>query len=154
MNFEGEVVIEADRERVWDLVSDPEVLVVCVPGAEEVERVSETTYTGTIVQSVAGVSLELSGEVEMVEMRPPEHILAEATGEDNRTNSRMDATMEMDLSSVTEGSELAYDVDVDVTGRVATVGARIMKRKISSEIDTYFDNIRTVAEHGIEALEE
>jgi hypothetical protein len=153
MEFDGEVVIETGTERVWELVSDPEVLVVCVPGAEEIERVSETTYTGTIVQSVAGISLELSGEVEMVEMDPPSHILAEATGEDNRTSSRMDATASMDIEAVEEGSRLDYHVDMSVTGRVATVGARIMKRKISSEIDTYFENIRTVSEEGVEALQ-
>ena len=41
---------------------------------------------------------------------------------------------------------LTYYVDVEFTGRLATLGARIVKRKINSDIGLFFDNIRDRAE--------
>lgn len=147
MEFEDEIAIRTDREHLWELVSDPEVLATCVPGAKEVEQLSETKYRGVIERGVAGVSIALNGEVELVELDPPGHLVAEASGQDPKTNSRMDATAEMTMTESDDGvTTLAYHVDMEFTGRLATLGARIVKRKINSDIGTFFDNIRDRAE--------
>lgn len=147
MEFEGEITINADKERIWELISDPEMLVKCVPGAKEVNRVSENKYTGVIQRGLAGVNVTLDGEVEMTELNPPDDIVAEASGQDTRTNSRMDATAEMTITEVDENeSTLSYYIDMDFTGRLATLGSRIVKRKINSDINTYFDNLQEMAE--------
>lgn len=146
MEFEGEVTIDADKQRIWELISDPEILVECVPGAKEVNRVSENKYTGVIERGLAGVNISLDGEVEMTELNAPDNIVAEASGQDTRTNSRMDATAEMTITEEDEGSTLSYHIDMDFTGRLATLGSRIVKRKINSDINTYFDNLQEMAE--------
>lgn len=146
MEFEDEVTIGVDKQRLWELISDPEMLVQLVPGAKEVEQVSETTYTGVIERGLAGINLSLTGEVEMVTLNAPDEVVAEASGQDSRTNSRMDAVAEMTITEHEEGSTLAYHVDVDFTGRLASLGSRVLKRKIKSDIGTYFDNLRDHAE--------
>lgn len=146
MQFEDELTIGVEKQRLWELISDPEMLVELVPGAEEVSRVSETTYTGVIERGLAGITVSLSGEVEMVELDAPDNVVAEATGQDTRTNSRMDATAEMGITEDEDGSALSYHVDVEFTGRLASLGSRIVKRKIQSDIETYFANLRTHAE--------
>lgn len=147
MEFSGEVEIGASKDRVWELVSDPEVLTECVPGAEEVEQLSEDRYRGTIKRGIAGVNLSLEGEVEMVKLNPPDNLTAEASGEDARTNSRMDATAGMTMTELDAATtELSYEVDMSFTGRLASLGSRIVKRKINSDIKTFFDNVRDRAE--------
>lgn len=147
MEFEGEIEIAADKQRLWDAASDPEVLMTCVPGAREITQVSETKYTGVIERGVAGITLSLSGEAEMTELDPPDRLVAMASGEDSNTNSRMDAEVEMVLSKAgSGGSSLYYAVDLDFTGRLASLGSRIVKRKISSDISTFFDNLQAHVE--------
>ena len=146
MEFEGEVSIDADAERVWELTSDPEALMSCVPGAKEINQLSETKYEGTIERGVAGVSIALKGEAEIVELDPPSRIVAEAGGQDARTNSRMDATAEMEIEAEGGSSTLHYHVDLDFTGRLASLGSRIVKRQINSDINTFFDNLKDLAE--------
>jgi carbon monoxide dehydrogenase subunit G len=41
MQFTGEFTVDAAPEDVWAVVTDPDVLVDCIPGAESVERVDE-----------------------------------------------------------------------------------------------------------------
>jgi carbon monoxide dehydrogenase subunit G len=148
MEFEDQVAIDTDTEHLWSLVSDPEVLVECVPGATEVERVSEREYHGVIERGVAGVSLTLDGEVEMTEFDEPDRLSADARGEDRRSNSRMEATMHMDLLEADDGdgTTISYVIDLRFTGRLASLGARIVKRKFDSDIDTFFENITERAE--------
>lgn len=146
MEFEGEVSIGADSERVWEMTSDPEVLMSCVPGAREIEKVSETKYEGTIERGVAGVSISLTGEAEIVELDPPGRIVANASGQDVKTNSRMEATAEMEIAAESDSSTLHYHIDLDFTGRLASLGSRIVKRQINSDINTFFDNLKELAE--------
>jgi carbon monoxide dehydrogenase subunit G len=59
----------------------------------------------------------------------------------------MDATAEMSMEDNGDGSTtLIYHVDIAFTGRLATLGARIVKRKINSDIGLFFDNLRSRAE--------
>lgn len=154
MEFEDTKVIDTDKDHLWELVSDPEVLAMCVPGAKEVNKLSETRYEGVIERGLAGVSLSLEGEVEITELNEPDYLSAEVTGEDTRTNSRMDAVAEMEMSETDVGqTALDYRVDMDFTGRLASLGSRIVKRKISSDIDTFFVNVQERAEDEAEEAE-
>ncbi|WP_336000460.1 CoxG family protein [Halorientalis halophila] len=146
MQFDGEVSIGTDQQTVWETISDPEALVLCVPGAEEVERISETHYRGTIKRGIASVNVELNGEVEMLELDAPDRMVADVKGEDELTGSIMTADAQMDLSEEGADTILSYTMDVEFTGKLATLGSRIMKRKIKSDMNTFFDNLRDHAE--------
>jgi len=146
MQFDGEVGIDADQQTVWETISDPKALVLCVPGSEEVERISETHYKGTIKRGIAGVNVKLNGEVEMQELTPPDRMVADVQGEDELTGSIMTSDAQMDLSEDGDETILSYTMDVEFTGKLATLGSRIMKRKIKSDMNTFFDNLRDHAE--------
>jgi carbon monoxide dehydrogenase subunit G len=146
MQFQDEVVIESDAESTWELVSDPEVLVGAVPGAKEVTRVSDDEYEGTIERGIAGISVTLDGRVVMTELNAPSHLTAEASGEDSNTGSRLDADAEMTMTDEGDSTTIAYDIDIEFTGRLATVGSRLLKRMIRKDINTYWDNIKETAE--------
>ncbi|WP_165875255.1 CoxG family protein [Natrarchaeobius chitinivorans] len=148
MQFQDEVVIETDAETTWELVSDPEVLVESVPGAKEVTRVSDDEYKGTIERGIAGITVALEGEVAMTELNPPSHLTAEASGEDSNTGSRLDADAEMDMTDEGDSTTLAYEIDMEFTGRLATVGSRLLKRMIRKDINTFFENIKNRAEEA------
>lgn len=147
MHFEDEVVLETDSETAWELVSDPEVLVTCVPGAEEIEKVSETQYRGTVKRGIAGINVSLDGEVTMTELDRPTYIAADASGEDSNTGSRLDADAEMTMTETgANETTLDYEIEMDFTGRLATIGARMTKRFINRDINTFFDNLKTQVE--------
>jgi carbon monoxide dehydrogenase subunit G len=146
MQFQDEVVIETDAQSTWELVSDPEVLVGAVPGAKDVTRVSDDEYEGSIERGVAGISVTLDGRVVMTELNPPSHLTAEASGEDSNTGSRLDADAEMEMTDDGDSTTIAYEIDMEFTGRLATVGSRLLKRMIRKDIDTYWSNIKEQAE--------
>lgn len=147
MRFEGERSTTADGQHLWELISDPEVLVRCVPGAKEVERESETHYTGIIERSFAGLSVNLDGEVELTELRPPEQITVEGHGRDRVTKTEMTADGELSIRDG-DGDEtvLDYWMELSFSGKLPV---HLLKGRFKKDIDRFFDNIRDVAENGL-----
>lgn len=144
MEHQETTTVPAQRAAVWEPITDPSVLTRCVMGAQEVRRVDDRTYEGVIEQSVAGVSVTMTGEVHIEELDRPERLVFTGSGSDDRTGSRMDADVEVVLSEVGAETELAYQVDVQFAGRLSTLGSRVLRRQIAANVDTYFDNL---AEH-------
>ncbi|QLH81728.1 CoxG family protein [Halosimplex pelagicum] len=141
MEFEGTETVPVDRAATWDLITDPAVLAACVMGAEEIARVSEDRYEGEIRQRITGIDVALEGEVRIEERDRPEWLRFTGTGTDSRTGSRMDADVTVTLTDEGGSTELAYDVAVTFTGRLATMGSRVLRRQVRANVETYFENL-------------
>lgn len=141
MEYEGSATIPSNRADVWDPITDPEVLISCIMGAQEVTRISERKYEGLIQQSVAGITVSMEGEVEIQDMDRPERLTFFGTGSDSRTGSRMDADVEVHLMEDGDEMVMDYTVDITFTGKLATLGSRILKRQVKVNVETYFDNL-------------
>lgn len=141
--FENTVELATTKEAAWAFVSDPEKLVDCVPGAEEVQRQSEREYTFEIVQGIGPFTVTLDGDVELVELNEPDWILADGSAYDDSTGSTFDIVSGMEMNETDDGTvELAYRADLTMTGGVASVGAHLASRVIRSNVDAYFENVR------------
>jgi len=152
MEFQGTRQIESTGEDLWELISDPEVLVWCVPGAKDVTMISEQKYTGVIERSFAGLTVELDGEVELTELDPPDRIVVSATGTDRITKTVMNADGDLLLETAEDGvTELAYDMTMEFTGKLP---AHLLKSRINKDIDRFFDNVQDAAENGVDFEEE
>ena len=55
MTMQGEVTLPADRERVWAALNDPAVLKACIPGVQELEKLSDTAFRATAKVAIGPV---------------------------------------------------------------------------------------------------
>lgn len=145
MEYDGTATIPAPRDAVWEPITDPQVLTQCVMGAQEIQRVSERRYEGVIQQSVAGITVSFAGEVEIETLERPERLTFSAVGSDSRTNARMDADVEVTLAETGGETTMDYAVDIQFTGKLATLGSRILRRQIKANVETYFENLAAYA---------
>ena len=141
MDYEGTATLPADRQSVWPAITDPEVLTSCIMGAQEVTRLSEQRYEGLIEQRGAGITVSMEGEVEIRDLDRPERLTFTGSGADSRTGSRMDADVDVFLIESGDETTLEYEVDITFTGKLATLGSRVLKRQVKANVDTYFDNL-------------
>jgi len=141
MEYEGTATMPVDRETAWDPITDPEVLTACVMGAEEIRRASDTRYEGVIRQSLAGITVSLDGEVRIEERDPPGRLRFSGSGAGDRTNSRMEADAEVWLREDGAATTLEYDVEVTFAGKLATLGSRVLRRQVRTNVETYFENL-------------
>ncbi len=140
MEFTGEFTVTATPEQIWRIITDPEELTRCIPGAEDIHHVDDDTYTGTITRSVAGFTLSLSGEVELTEQDPYDRMAATVSAGDNSAGTWTKVSADMAIDLVAEGDEttLSYTVTADVKGKLASLGSSLVKPKVKADIEEYF----------------
>src|ERR1700737_5239707 len=82
MKLEGTHQIHASRARVYQSLTDPQVLRRCIPGCEVLEKTGDNTYAATIRAGVGSIKGVFNGTVRLEDMRPPEHyrIVVEGKG--------------------------------------------------------------------------
>src|SRR5438034_6328728 len=82
MKIEGTYQLQASRERIYQLLTDPDVLQRCIPGCERLEKTAENTFAVTLRAGVGSIKGVFNGTVKLEDMRPPEHyrIIVEGKG--------------------------------------------------------------------------
>lgn len=147
LHFEDTVLVPGTTERLWSVISDPEMLVQCVPGADDIERVSERKYTCEITRGISNLNISLSGEVDLVELNEPDWVVASGTAHDPKTHSDFRMLAAMELSAIDEASvKFAYTAEVSFTGGIASLPNTMLRPIFKSDIDTYFENVQQAVE--------
>ena len=143
LEFADTVALAATKDEVWETISDPEVLTMCVPGAESIERVSERKYTVEITRGVSKLTLSLSGEAEFVEMNPPEYIVTTADAFDAKTGSEFEILAAMEMSETDDGAvTLTYKAEVTYSGGAAGINKKLLRPIVERDVNTYFQNVK------------
>jgi carbon monoxide dehydrogenase subunit G len=146
MHLEGEQAFNTAVATVWDTSFRPDVLEACIPGAQSVERTSDTEFNAVVRRGLASISVTMELTFDVVEDNRPDNVTIEMEGTDNRTNSTASGDIAIDASEGGDESVLAYEADLEFTGRLASLGSRLIKRQINKDLSTFFDNLQEQVE--------
>lgn len=135
----GDYEIAAPQALIWEMVQDPEVLARIMPGCEKLELVDEHTYQGRLNIRIGPVQGMFQGKVELSDLHPPSsfHILVNGRGPAGVVRGEGN----MMLESKGAASRLCYDGTAQVSGRIATVGQRLMDSSAKSIVNQSLQNL-------------
>ncbi len=139
MEMKGEVVLPADRQTVWATRNDPEVLKACIPGVQTLEKTSDTTFTAAAKMKIGPVSATFKGRVELSNIDPPNGYRISGEGEGGIAGFAKGGA-DVALSEVPDGTRLSYDVQANVGGKIAQMGARLIDGVAKKTADQFFAN--------------
>ena len=71
MVMTGEVQLPASREVVYAKLNDAEVLKACIPGCEELNKISDTELQAVAVTKIGPVKARFKGKVHLTDLDPP-----------------------------------------------------------------------------------
>ncbi|MDA3889558.1 MAG: carbon monoxide dehydrogenase subunit G, partial [Allgaiera sp.] len=80
MDLQNTQVIAAPRADVWAAINDPEVLKRCIPGCDEVTRVSDTEMDAKITLKIGPVKASFKGKVTYEDVNEPESLTLAGEG--------------------------------------------------------------------------
>lgn len=146
MQIEDSFTVDAPLERVWSMITDPEVVGPCIPGCQHIEVTGPDTYRADIKVAVGPIKTTFTVTVEKTEERPPHFASSTTKGEEGGRASTLNATSRLSLSEVEGGTEVAYASDVSVFGRLGKFGLGVMKKKARDLGHVFADNFRGKAE--------
>lgn len=147
MKVTGSAVLHAPRERVWQALNDPAVLVRTIPGCQRLETVGPDQYRMTVAAGVGTVKGTYAGEVRLGEQDEPSSFLLNASGAG--APGTVSASVRVTLDEDGDGTtRLAYDADAIVGGMIGGVGQRMLTgvaKKTAGEFFTAVDDVLTGA---------
>lgn len=129
MILEGKFTLKAPIQKVWDSLLEPETLLACVPGAEKIEKLDDRTYDCVIKQKVGPISVRFKFKTVLTRLDPPHHLELEGEGDEIAKAGRFTQKSTVDLRQTEDGVEVSYKTEVNVVGKLATFGDRIMRAK-------------------------
>jgi uncharacterized protein len=145
MHFEGTVEIAAPRDKVWAFVTDPTQVGQCGPGVESVEQIDATHFKAKAKVGIGFISAKFNADGEMAIITAPE--LAQVKIHGQAPGSAADALASMHLSDGSEGiTIMAWKADVNISGTLASVGARLIEGTANKLIGQTFTCMKTKLE--------
>lgn len=130
MVIEGGFKLKAPIEKLFDFLLKPDTIMTCLPGAESVKMIDDTTYECVVKQRVGPISAKLKFVNKLTKIERPNHIEIEGEGEDVTKLGHFKNKTVVDLKEVAPGEvEVTYKSDVNIVGKLAMFGDRIMRAK-------------------------
>ncbi|MGI9522497.1 MAG: CoxG family protein [Hyphomicrobiaceae bacterium] len=138
MKMSGTRQLPASQNEVWSKLNDVEVLKRCIPGCQSLEQVADNQLKAVVGLKVGPINAKFNGDVTLSDMDPPNSYRISGTGKGGAAGSASGGA-DVKLMAVDGGTELSYDVDAKVNGKIAQLGARLIDATAANLANKFFD---------------
>jgi uncharacterized protein len=140
MQFSNSFEVPLPPAQAWAFLLDIRRIAPCMPGAELTEVVDETTYKGKVAVRLGPVALSFAGTAKFEETDHAAHrARVKAQGSDVKGRGGASAVVNFSLEPVVEGTKVAIDTDLNLSGSVAQYGrASGMIQSVAAQIISQF----------------
>lgn len=135
--MQGRVVLNEDKDLVWNLLNDPETLKACIPGCDRVEKLSQTQYVAVVRIKIGPVAARFKGNVELEPGEAPDSYKISGQGDGGVAGLAKGIAL-VTLAPHRDGTLLSYDVDAQLSGRLMQMGSRLVSSVMHKLADEFF----------------
>jgi uncharacterized protein len=139
LEFSGAPEVPAPRAKVWTRLMDPNFVAGSAPGVESVEAVDPTHFKVISGLGVGAIKVKFKLDVELFDIVDGERLKMRARGK--APGSAVDVVSGVRLEDTGNGTRLNWSATSDVSGTVASVGARLLEgtaRRLTEQFWTDF----------------
>ncbi len=137
MTMNGEVQLPANRDKVWAMLNDPEMLKTCIPGCEQLDKNSDTEFQAVASLKVGPVKASWKGKVRLLDLDPPNSYRISGEGEGGVAGFAK-GNAKVSLSDKDGGTLLSYNVEAQIGGKLAQLGQRLINSAAKKTADDFF----------------
>jgi 2-furoyl-CoA dehydrogenase large subunit len=132
----GEARVNVPPETVWRMLLDPKTLEAIIPGAHGVEKVSDTHFRADVTLGVGPVTGRYKADIKLSDLDAPRAVTL--TGVVTGALGDARGTGRIKLTPVESGTQVTYDYDAEIGGKVASIGGRLLDGAAKVVIKQFF----------------
>ena len=133
----GSVALPAPPATVFARLLEPETLRAIIPRCERLTRTGEHEYTATVGVGVGPIKATFDAHVTLSNLRPPDALRLSGRGTSAMGDAQGGADVRL-IASDGGGTRLEYVYAAAVSGRLATVGGRMLQGASRVVVDQIF----------------
>jgi carbon monoxide dehydrogenase subunit G len=143
MEMSGEQRIPVTQQRVWEALNDPETLKACIPGCENIEKVSDTEYKVAMTAAIGPVKAKFNGKLLLSDLNPPNSYSLAFEGSGGAAGFGKGGA-QVSLAPDGSGTLLIYKATAGVGGKIAQIGSRLIDGVAKKMSDDFFRRFNEV----------
>jgi carbon monoxide dehydrogenase subunit G len=144
VRFEGTFTVRAPRARVYSFFLNPQEFSTCIDDPHTIEVIDADHFRGTVKTGVSFIRGTFTWSADVKERVPPERAQLAVHG--SGMGSGFDIVANLEMSEAGDLSTVKWSADVQMSGTIATVGARLLQGTTEKKTNAFFENARRVLE--------
>ena len=135
MKLIGSYKLKVKKEIVWNALNDPEILKKCIPGCDSFEKENNNTFNVSATNQIGPMNATFSGTVKLSNIE--ENVSYTLSGEGQSSVGFANGNANVKLTEADEITILTYEVNIDVGGKIAQLGSRLISG-VGKKMSDYF----------------
>ncbi|MCM3761100.1 SRPBCC domain-containing protein [Alkalihalobacillus oceani] len=145
MKLKDFFTINAPKENVWEVFMNVEKLASCVPGCENMIALSDTEYEADMDVKTKFMKIRFKANGRLKDMVEGEELNVEMVGKPMKLAGLFKTKLKVQLEEVEQGqTKVTYDMDLQMTGRLASLGDVLMKGTVKKSGDEFAENVQAL----------
>ena len=125
MELSDEIRVKANKQTVFEMLNDPEVLKICIPGCEELVQTAPNELEAKVVLKIGPVKAKFAGEVTLDPGGAPDQFSLSGEGKGGVAGFAKGGA-DVTLTEDGDHTVVAYTATADVGGKIAQLGSRLV----------------------------
>ena len=135
MKLSGSYKLQVKKEIVWKALNDPSILKQCIPGCDTFEKLNENTFEATATNQIGPMNATFSGTINLSNII--ENKSYRLSGEGQSSVGFANGSADVKLEELNNVTTLFYEVDLNVGGKIAQLGSRLIDG-VAKKMSDYF----------------
>ena len=135
MKLTGSYKLNLKKEVIWKALNDPNILKQCIPGCENFDKKNNTHFSVTATNQIGPMNATFSGDVNLSNIKENESYTL--SGEGQSSVGFANGSAHVKLIEENGINTLNYEVDVNVGGKIAQLGSRLING-VAKKMSDYF----------------
>ncbi len=135
MKLTGSYKLNLKKEVIWKALNDPNILKQCIPGCENFDKKNNTHFSVTATNQIGPMNATFSGDVNLSNIKENESYTL--SGEGQSSVGFANGSAHVKLIEENGITTLNYEVDVNVGGKIAQLGSRLING-VAKKMSDYF----------------
>ena len=135
MKLAGTYKLNVKKEIVWNALNDPEILKQCIPGCDSFDKENDNTFSASVTNQIGPMNATFSGTVKLLNIKKNESYTLSGEGQSSVGFANGSANVKLTEEDGT--TLLYYEVDINVGGKIAQLGSRLIDG-VAKKMSDYF----------------
>ena len=135
MKLTGSYKLNLKKEDIWKALNDPNILKQCIPGCENFDKINNTHFSVTATNQIGPMNATFSGDVNLSNIKENESYTL--SGEGQSSVGFANGSAEVMLLEQDGVTTLNYEVNINVGGKIAQLGSRLING-VAKKMSDYF----------------
>ena len=148
MKLTGSYKLNVKKEIVWNALNDPNILKQCIPGCDSFHKENNNTFNASATNQIGPMNATFSGTVKLSNIKKNESYTL--SGDGQSSVGFANGSADVKLVEENDFTTLSYTVNVEVGGKIAQLGSRLIDGVAKKMSDYFFGRFADLVDPVVE----